>query len=262
MLFPTTASPRPNPEKPEFSVACCTTQHPAPLPGILRREAPIHPAHCTWWFLLPPGQPPFPGTSHDTLWPRCCGCFTIAWQLFISSPHLDPIAACGEKSHRALEIGGRAPSWLGLGELLPGQDRRVTQQDCHHGPHLQPRSTSPYSPHLPLWSLSPTGEKWAPAFQQCWEMVTTIQSSPSSFFLSLPVFLAIYFGLFFPKIEVVRKLGRKQAGGAWGNKDLEIVLGPHSSSPPSPKSIWNFVGLKTLPSLFTVGPTDSICCLW
>lgn len=109
--------------------------------------------------------------------------------------------------------------------------------DCHRGPHLPPRSTSPS--HLPLWSLSPTGEKWAPAFQQCWELITRIQSSPSSFFPSLTVFLAICFGLFFPKMEVAQKCVRKLAGESWGNKDLEIVLGPHSSSPPSPKRTWN-----------------------
>lgn len=49
-------------------------------------------------------------------------------------------------------------------------------------------------------------------------------------------------------VEVAQKLGRKQAEGAWGNKDLEIALDSPSSSPPSPKNMWN-CGIKN-PSIF------------
>lgn len=50
-------------------------------------------------------------------------------------------------------------------------------------------------------------------------------------------------------VEVVQKLGTKQAEGAWGNKDLEIVLVPRSSSsPPTLKNTWSY-GIRN-PSIF------------
>lgn len=109
--------------------------------------------------------------------PRCCCSSMTAQQLFISSPHLDPIAACGEKSHRAGELRKRH---------FPGWDwaRRVTQWGCHP------------DPHLPSWSLSPTVDKWALQSQQ---IAARIQSSPSSSPVCLPVFIVICSHFFFQK---------------------------------------------------------------
>lgn len=164
-----------------------TAQHPSPLPGILGREAPIHPACCSWQFLLPPDQAPSPGSSHYTPWLRCCACSATAQQLFISSPHLDPIAACSEKSHRARELG-ESPFLAGAGRAAPWPG-----QEGH------PAGLPLWSTHLPPGSLSPTREKWAPGFQQYQEITARIRSSPGSFPLSLPVFIAICSGLFFQK---------------------------------------------------------------